>query len=293
LSAWFSLWIVLLSQKRKPLMRLQKAGLRFPKFLKPTLPWHEIDAITVTPTVFHIRHTKIEYDAVNMRFENPQNLRRTLLSRWLGVPGGWHGDYEFNVNKIWPMTGEQVRDLILDWRDKWQLPEAARPAPAVPSGVQVKSFSRKAQASMVYALLLAAFGPLILFIVLPMAWFGWLDGYTDPAIFAFRDGDYGRALNVFEWTAPWGSVNAQAHLGEIYRRGKGAAIDMEKAVYWFERAAGQDHAFSQNALGNIYRFGEGVPYPSTRNPEWPSITWATPLRRRVIPRRRFSTGSVH
>jgi len=47
-------------------------------------------------------------------------------------------------------------------------------------------------------------------------------------------------------------------LGNRYSHGEGVERDLEKAIYWYTKAAEQGNASAQNNLGNSYFKGEGV-----------------------------------
>jgi len=51
----------------------------------------------------------------------------------------------------------------------------------------------------------------------------------------------------------------QFGLGLSYYKGDGVPKDIEKAIYWFTKAAEQGQALAQNGLGCCYYKGEGVP----------------------------------
>jgi len=45
----------------------------------------------------------------------------------------------------------------------------------------------------------------------------------------------------------------------MYENGHGVAIDLDKAVHWYRKAAEQDNALGQFNLGDMYDYGKGVP----------------------------------
>ena len=59
--------------------------------------------------------------------------------------------------------------------------------------------------------------------------------------------------------AEQGDANAQWRLGDIYYYGEGVSEDFEKARYWREKAAENEHVGAQWELGRMYYRGEGVP----------------------------------
>lgn len=63
--------------------------------------------------------------------------------------------------------------------------------------------------------------------------------------------------------AEHGSIRQQIHLGASYLSGSGVEQDLERAAYWYERAANNGDPLAQNEIGYFYQAGIGV----TRNPE--------------------------
>ncbi|MDU0356395.1 tetratricopeptide repeat protein [Paraglaciecola aquimarina] len=53
-------------------------------------------------------------------------------------------------------------------------------------------------------------------------------------------------------------MNAQQQLAYLYSLGQGVAQNHQLAAYWFEKAALQGDAISQNRLGKLYERGLGV-----------------------------------
>lgn len=60
----------------------------------------------------------------------------------------------------------------------------------------------------------------------------------------------------------------QCNLARRYQDGDGVPIDIEKAVYWYRKAAEQGYADAQNGLGICYRNGDGVEYNSELGVYW-------------------------
>lgn len=75
---------------------------------------------------------------------------------------------------------------------------------------------------------------------------------------AFLFGQYKVAMKYWEPLAISGYAKAQATLGWIYHTGKGAKKNLEKARYWYTRAANQSHEIALNNLGVFYEKGLGV-----------------------------------
>jgi len=61
-----------------------------------------------------------------------------------------------------------------------------------------------------------------------------------------------------EEKANQGCVKSQREIGNIYRRGRGAPVDNEKAAKWYEKAAKQGDAYCQAQIGMFYMMGIGV-----------------------------------
>jgi len=75
---------------------------------------------------------------------------------------------------------------------------------------------------------------------------------------AYLDGDYDKAIEIWQPLAESGNATAQYSLGTLYDVGRGVPKDHEKAVHWFRLAAEQGHPAAQFNLGNAYRAGQGV-----------------------------------
>jgi TPR repeat protein len=90
---------------------------------------------------------------------------------------------------------------------------------------------------------------------------------------ASTSGDYAQALEL--WTSvadptdgSQGDVNAQFELAWLYANGLGTAKDLEKAAYYFTKAAEQGHVEAQNKLGQLYLDGEGVTRDFAKAIQW-------------------------
>lgn len=82
-----------------------------------------------------------------------------------------------------------------------------------------------------------------------------------PIFYAFEAvdaGNYARAMELLEPIGDQGNVFAQAFLAKGYQTGTGVEKDLNRAFYWFTRAAEQGDAASQNNLGIAYANGEGT-----------------------------------
>ena len=75
---------------------------------------------------------------------------------------------------------------------------------------------------------------------------------------AYEVGDYTNAIKEWRPLADQGDVQAQYHLGQMYKYGKGVPQGYADAVKWYGLAAEQGNVLSQLSLGRFYQFGEGV-----------------------------------
>jgi uncharacterized protein len=66
---------------------------------------------------------------------------------------------------------------------------------------------------------------------------------------AWQRADYGAAVAIWRPLAEKGDADAQFNLGQAYRLGRGAPINLALAKSWFERAAANGHLDAQTTLG--------------------------------------------
>ncbi|MCQ2771401.1 MAG: hypothetical protein MJ236_06370, partial [Clostridia bacterium] len=71
------------------------------------------------------------------------------------------------------------------------------------------------------------------------------------------DIDVQKAMYLFEKAAKQGHKEAQFALGQMYATGEGCNIDMQQAFYWIEQAAKKGHSLAQAVLGTMYVTGSG------------------------------------
>jgi len=77
---------------------------------------------------------------------------------------------------------------------------------------------------------------------------------------AYQRGDYATALAEWQLIARSGDPTASYGIGKIYRLGQGLRYrDFEKAVYWYQRAAGRGHVPAQYELARLQFEGLMVP----------------------------------
>lgn len=67
-----------------------------------------------------------------------------------------------------------------------------------------------------------------------------------------------KAIYWCQKAADAGYSSAQNKLGEHYMKGEGIEKDLDKAVYWFQKAANNGNAHAQYYLGECYEMGYGV-----------------------------------
>ena len=71
--------------------------------------------------------------------------------------------------------------------------------------------------------------------------------------------EYEKAFDIWLGLAEEGSAQAQFDLGVMLHNGLGIDKDPKRCIYWFEKAAAQNHAEAENYLGAIYKTGNGAP----------------------------------
>ena len=108
----------------------------------------------------------------------------------------------------------------------------------------------------------------LLFLVTPAAPLAAQEPGFRDAMAAYRSGDYDTALRAFRNLAEQGHGEAQASLGDLYRKGRGVAQDHAEAARWYRRAADQGSAYAQTSLGLMYRDGLGIPRDPERAYMW-------------------------
>ncbi len=77
---------------------------------------------------------------------------------------------------------------------------------------------------------------------------------------AYRRGDFAGAMAEWQQVAQAGDATASYRIGQLYRQGKGLRYrDFEKAVYWYQRAAGRGYVPAQYEVARIQFEGLVVP----------------------------------
>lgn len=74
----------------------------------------------------------------------------------------------------------------------------------------------------------------------------------------FYHGDHAAAARIWERPAAGGDAKAQSGMGFLYLFGFGVAQDIDKAVFWYAKAADQNEPEAQAYLGAFYVAGRGV-----------------------------------
>src|SRR5262245_26153315 len=93
---------------------------------------------------------------------------------------------------------------------------------------------------------------------------------------AYERGDYATAMLEWQSVAKSGDPTASYGIGQIYRLGKGVPYrDFEKAVYWYQRAAGRGHVPAQYEVARIQFEGLVVPRDIDEMMYW---LWRAALR---------------
>jgi hypothetical protein len=80
----------------------------------------------------------------------------------------------------------------------------------------------------------------------------------DDASKAYKDGDYKKAVEIFEPAAAQGDPGALVSLGFMYYCGLHVKKDHKKAAELYEKAAQRNNVNAQFSLGTMYENGEGV-----------------------------------
>jgi TPR repeat protein len=68
-------------------------------------------------------------------------------------------------------------------------------------------------------------------------------------ISAWQHGDYAAAVAIWQPLADKGDADAAFNLGQAYRLGRGAAVDLAAAQKWLQKAAAAGHLDAQTTLG--------------------------------------------
>jgi TPR repeat protein len=95
--------------------------------------------------------------------------------------------------------------------------------------------------------------------------------YADPLMDGgrfYEQGDYARALAIWQPLAASGNAEAQNNLALLYLDGKGVPRNLPEAIRYFQLSAAAGSALGQNNLGGLYRDGNGVPRDYAKAVRW-------------------------
>jgi TPR repeat protein len=96
-------------------------------------------------------------------------------------------------------------------------------------------------------------------------------GNFDEAKIAYYRGDYTTAFETFKKAADQGDAYAQSWLGDMYRLGKGASLDLTQAMLWYVKADARGELGAAIKIGGMFANGEGVPKDTQRATFWYEI----------------------
>ena len=88
---------------------------------------------------------------------------------------------------------------------------------------------------------------------------------------AYKDGDYKKAVEIFQPAAEKGDPGALVSLGFMYYCGLHVPKDHKKAAELYEKAAQRNNVNAQFSLGTMYENGEGVEKNFAKAYFWYSI----------------------
>ena len=94
------------------------------------------------------------------------------------------------------------------------------------------------------------------------------------AIEAYAEGNYSKALPIFEAQAQSGNVLAQFALAKMYRFGQGVEINYPKALSYYQDAAQGSYGVAQSHLGEMYEQGLGTDKNLSLAKSWYQIACA-------------------
>jgi TPR repeat protein len=75
---------------------------------------------------------------------------------------------------------------------------------------------------------------------------------------AYSDGDYKKALKIWQQLADEGHLQSQFNIAYMHEFGIEVKPDYKEAVKWYTKAANKGYARAQNFLGWMYETGKGV-----------------------------------
>ena len=107
----------------------------------------------------------------------------------------------------------------------------------------------------------------------------WAQNDFEQATQAYESGNYEKAFQLWKVLAKDGDAQSQYSLGVMYYKGDGVAVDLTRAIYWFRKAAQQDHVNSLFNVGIAFWEGKGVDRDYFLATEW----WRRAAQRNFAP----------
>ncbi|OGT21522.1 MAG: hypothetical protein A2V90_05945 [Gammaproteobacteria bacterium RBG_16_57_12] len=99
-----------------------------------------------------------------------------------------------------------------------------------------------------------------------------LSAQADPyaeGFMAAHEGNYAKAIAVWQQLAEAGDARAQFNLALMYHAGVSVRFDEDKAVYWYAQAAQNGHPTAQEYLAVAYQEGWfGLPRDARQSEYW-------------------------
>ena len=92
--------------------------------------------------------------------------------------------------------------------------------------------------------------------------------WMKPAMDAFQQKDYPKALKTLQPMAERGCADAQTLLGKMYDDGLGVTPEKALSAEWYRKAAEQGEVNAQRQLGHAYLKGEGVLQDEVQAAAW-------------------------
>jgi TPR repeat protein len=102
-----------------------------------------------------------------------------------------------------------------------------------------------------------------------------LEGDTQRAWEAYRNGDYQTAVPIFSRLAKLGHPVAQWLMGNVYYAGQGVPQDYSQALVWFEKAANQGYMPAYAPTARLYEDGKGTPVDTGKAYLWYNVAIAS------------------
>ena len=101
------------------------------------------------------------------------------------------------------------------------------------------------------------YGMIVFFIVMSSQGAA-IAGIFERADIAYNEGDYLKAMELWQSLAKQEFPRAQYNLGKMYCFGEGVRTNQNEGRKWWRKAADQGHTRAQFNLGNIHYYGDGV-----------------------------------